>query len=176
MKNFHLINHIQTAIAVINKDMTIVDANDAFQQRNNLIKNQVRGTKCFESAYNFKNTCDFENTGSCPVTRSFKTKETFTAVHHSWINDHAVVEEVTTTPIIEENGDVNYVIEEFHDVTQLLGLKKGILTICSYCRKIREKDGEWLKFEGYLQKHTGAHFSHGMCEDCHTNLCKNNNK
>ena len=58
-------------------------------------------------------------------------------------------------------------VEEFKDLTKLLGLKKGIINICSYCRKIRDKDGNWVSFEAYLHKHTGALFSHGICEDCY---------
>lgn len=83
-----------------------------------------------------------------------------------WVDDHAIVEEITTTPIIEENGEVNFVVEEFRDITKLLGLNKGIISICSYCRKIRDKDGQWLSIEAYLHKHTGANFSHGVCEEC----------
>lgn len=168
MKNFQLINHIQTAVAVIDKNMTIVDSNNAFQQRNNLKK--TIGTKCFNAAYKFNESCSSKVEGSCPVSESFKTKKPSSAIHHFWIEDHAIVEEITTTPIIEENGEVNYVIEEFRDITKLLGLKKGILSICSYCKKIRDEDGQWITFESYIQKHTSADFSHGICEECNTSL------
>ena len=42
--------------------------------------------------------------------------------------------------------------------------------ICSYCRKIRNEDGEWLSIEAYLQKRTGAKMSHGICEECNDTL------
>ena len=171
MKNFNLINHIQTAVAVIDKNMTVVEANEAYQKRNNL-NNNVIGTKCFNAAYKFNENCTHKKDGNCPVAESFKTKKSTSAIQHFWIEDHAVVEEITTTPIIEDNGDVNYVIEEFHDITKLLGLNKGIISICSYCRKIRDEDEQWLKFEAYIQKHTGAKFSHGICEECNATLSK----
>lgn len=168
MKNFNLINHIQTAVAVIDKNMTIVEANDAFRQRNNL--KSINGEKCYNAAYKFNERCSNKTEKACPVEISFKTKKPSSAIHHFWIEDHAVVEEVTTTPIIEENGEVNYVVEEFRDITKLLGLKKGIISICSYCKKIRDEDGQWITFESYIQKHTGADFSHGICKECNISL------
>lgn len=173
MTDFKLINHIQTAVAVIDSNMTIVEENKSFTNRNHNGCSTTIGMKCFHAAYGFSQSCSDKKTGSCPAKRSFLTKERETAIHHYWIKGQAVVEEVTTTPVIEENGDVNYVIEEFRDITKLLGLKKGIIGICSYCRKIRNEDGSWVTLETYIQKHTGAHFSHGICEDCYSEASKN---
>jgi hypothetical protein len=43
---------------------------------------------------------------------------------------------------------------------------KGILPICSFCKKIRNQDGNWERFEQYLRAHSEAEFSHGMCPEC----------
>lgn len=170
MKDFQLANHIQSAVAVIDKNMTIVDANAAFKQRNNQKSSNVIGTECFKAAYNFNEICTYKTKKICPVTESFKTKKPSTAIHHFWTGDHAVVEEITATPVIEETGEVNYVVEEFRDVTKLLGLRDGIIGICSYCRKVRDQNDEWLTFEDYFEKYTGAKFSHGICEECNAEL------
>ncbi len=52
--------------------------------------------------------------------------------------------------------------------TALTELKelKGIIPICSYCHKIRDDKGYWNQLELYLHKHSGASFSHGICEEC----------
>lgn len=177
MQDFKLINHMHTAVAVIDRDMTVVDANDAFKQRSSNNKNvNVIGTKCFNSAYKLNELCNSKIAGSCPVTESFKTKKPSSTVHNLWVDDHAIVEEIITTPIIEKNGEVNFVVEEFRDLSELLGLKKGILTICSYCRKIRDKDGQWLSFEAYLRKYTCANISHGICEECNEEVINDLNK
>ena len=177
MRNFQAINYIQTAVAVIDKSMTIVEANTAFQQRHNIEITELIGSKCFCSAYLFNEPCSQNGISTCLLADSFKTKKTASTLHHFWIKDQAVVEQVTTTPIIEENGDINYVVEEFHDMSKLLGLTKGILGVCSYCKKIRDENGQWLNFDVYLHKHTGADFSHGICEECHeAQLSKLTNK
>jgi ABC-type nitrate/sulfonate/bicarbonate transport system substrate-binding protein len=43
---------------------------------------------------------------------------------------------------------------------------KSILPICSFCKKIREDDGDWVVLERYISTHSGADFSHGICPEC----------
>ena len=166
MQNFRLINFIQTPVAVIDKNMVVVDSNEAFRQKNGQNKINVVATKCYEAAYKSNEPCSKKTGGFCPVAESFKTKKISSTIHHFWVENRAVVEEVRTTPIIEENGEVNYVVEEYRDVSGLLGLKNGIITVCSYCKKVRDTDDKWVPIEAYIQKQTGADFSHGICEEC----------
>jgi len=173
MDNLKLIDRIQTAVAVIDKNMTVIESNDAYKQRIKKKSLNLNPLKCYTAAYNYNEDCSFKTEGSCPATKSFEIKKPVSAVHHVWIEDHAVVEEVTATPVLNDEGEVSYVIEEFRDITKLLGLNKGIIGICSYCRKIRDEDGQWVTFEAYLQKHTGANFSHGICEECNDSLFSN---
>lgn len=42
----------------------------------------------------------------------------------------------------------------------------GLLPICAGCKKIRDDKGYWSQVESYVQKHSEATFSHGMCPDC----------
>jgi len=42
----------------------------------------------------------------------------------------------------------------------------GLLPICSSCKKIRDDKGYWNQIEMYVQKHSEAQFSHGICPDC----------
>ena len=42
----------------------------------------------------------------------------------------------------------------------------GMLPICAGCKKIRDDKGYWSQVESYIQKHSEATFSHGMCPDC----------
>jgi hypothetical protein len=43
---------------------------------------------------------------------------------------------------------------------------RGIIPICSSCKKIRNGAGVWTNLESYISEHTAAEFSHGMCADC----------
>jgi PAS domain S-box-containing protein len=42
----------------------------------------------------------------------------------------------------------------------------GLLPICASCKKIRDDKGYWTQLEGYIQAHSGAKFTHGICPDC----------
>jgi hypothetical protein len=43
---------------------------------------------------------------------------------------------------------------------------RGILPICSFCKKIRDDKGYWEKVEVYFHKYSQADFSHGICPEC----------
>ncbi len=42
----------------------------------------------------------------------------------------------------------------------------GLLPICAHCKRIRDDKGYWDQIESYIQKHSEAEFSHGICQDC----------
>lgn len=43
---------------------------------------------------------------------------------------------------------------------------RGVVPICSHCKKIRNDKGSWDQLEAYIRKHSEAEFSHGICPDC----------
>ena len=45
----------------------------------------------------------------------------------------------------------------------------GLVPICAWCgKKIQAEDGEWVRIEAYIEKHSEAEFTHGICPDCLT--------
>jgi len=47
---------------------------------------------------------------------------------------------------------------------------RGIVPICASCKKIRDDKGFWKHVETYVQEHSHAQFSHGICPDCRKTL------
>jgi PleD family two-component response regulator len=45
-------------------------------------------------------------------------------------------------------------------------LLSGLVPICSGCKQIRDDKGYWIEVEHYIQKHSEAQFSHGLCPNC----------
>jgi phosphoserine phosphatase RsbU/P len=43
---------------------------------------------------------------------------------------------------------------------------RGLIKICSYCKKIQNDQGTWQQVELYIREHTEAEFSHGICVEC----------
>jgi GAF domain-containing protein len=52
------------------------------------------------------------------------------------------------------------------DALEHVKVLQGLLPICAWCKRIRDDSGYWTKVETYLQDHTGADFTHGICPDC----------
>jgi hypothetical protein len=42
----------------------------------------------------------------------------------------------------------------------------GLLPICSYCKKIRDENGNWQQLEMYFEERSVASFTHGICREC----------
>jgi sigma-B regulation protein RsbU (phosphoserine phosphatase) len=47
---------------------------------------------------------------------------------------------------------------------------RGLLPICSYCKRIRGDDHYWQQVEGYIADHSNAQFSHGICPSCYATI------
>ena len=43
---------------------------------------------------------------------------------------------------------------------------RGIIPICSKCKKIRSDDGYWQQVDQYITEHTDAKLTHGICQHC----------
>lgn len=43
---------------------------------------------------------------------------------------------------------------------------RGMIPICASCKSIRDDHGAWNRLEAYVQEHSLAEFSHGMCPAC----------
>ena len=42
----------------------------------------------------------------------------------------------------------------------------GLIPICASCKNIRDDQGYWQQVEAYIQAHSEARFSHGICPEC----------
>ena len=101
-------------------------------------------------------------------------------------NGDQVVLETSGVPVFDDTGNVilyrgidrditkrNEAEEERQNLieelqTALIEIKtlKGIIPICSHCKKIRDDNGYWNMLEAYIEKHSDAEFTHGICDEC----------
>lgn len=57
------------------------------------------------------------------------------------------------------NQDLRAILDEIRTL-------RGILPICMHCKQIRDKEGRWVRLEKYVQEHSHAEFTHGLCPSC----------
>ena len=43
---------------------------------------------------------------------------------------------------------------------------RGLIPICATCKRVRTDTGDWQRLEEYIQAHSEAEFSHGICHVC----------
>jgi GAF domain-containing protein len=55
---------------------------------------------------------------------------------------------------------------ELQDALEKVKTLRGLLPICSSCKKIRDDAGYWTQLEVYFSEHSDAQFTHGMCPEC----------
>jgi PAS domain-containing protein len=57
-------------------------------------------------------------------------------------------------------------VEELREALDHIKTLRGIVPICTVCKKIRDDQGYWNQVEVYVRNHTEAEFSHGICPEC----------
>jgi transcriptional regulator with PAS, ATPase and Fis domain len=157
-----IFDKLDAQIYLIDQHYKIIDFNKAFADHVKLARENIIGQPCHKLTHNSDIPCwEMENT-ICPARSAFEKNEKRRVIHKHIIKNKIIVEEVISTPI----DNAKYILEEFRDLSELLGLVQGFLPICIRCKKIRAQNGNWYHIEGYLHDKTGADFSHALCPEC----------
>ena len=61
---------------------------------------------------------------------------------------------------------INTILLQRRALAEEVRVLRGLLPICSHCKKIRSENNDWEQLEAYISKHSEARFSHGFCPDC----------
>lgn len=61
-------------------------------------------------------------------------------------------------------------VQEAKQILEETKILRGLIPICASCKKIRDDKGYWNRIESYIEKHSDAHFSHGICRECQDRL------
>jgi CheY-like chemotaxis protein len=56
--------------------------------------------------------------------------------------------------------------QELEQALREVKMLRGIIPICSGCKKVRIDAGAWQQIETYIQQNSEAQFSHGLCDPC----------
>jgi PAS domain S-box-containing protein len=169
-------------ISMMDKDLNIIWANETATR---LFGNGIVGKKCYEAYHQREEPC---KPHPCLALRAFqdgKVHEHETQVRNkdgrvlyfhctanmalrdSEGNPTAVIEisrDITDLKLAEEERDK--LIRELQIALANVKTLKGLLPICSSCKKIRDDKGYWHQVEIYVRNNSDADFSHSICPDC----------
>lgn len=72
--------------------------------------------------------------------------------------------EISKRKVVESEKEK--LIAELMESLKEIKTLNGLVPICSHCKSIRDDKGYWNKIEAYIEEHTDALFSHGLCPKC----------
>jgi two-component system NtrC family sensor kinase len=120
MKNFdwrkRLFDSLSFPTLILTPDMTVVAASARFLEKTGLRKEEVAGKKCYQILYQSEKPC---SQLSCPVSLTLIDKKgTSTIKKNTGPDGEEVYEERVCSPILDEKGEVGYLMLSLRDVTK----------------------------------------------------------
>ncbi|MBN1116927.1 MAG: PAS domain S-box protein, partial [Bacteroidales bacterium] len=117
----NLMDSIQQGIVVLDKDLRIIRANKMILSKVSA-NETVIGSYCYKTIRNSKTPCT-----DCPVLKTFETANPNLEILKNPLNEkNEPIYEITSNPVISENGEVELVIESYRDITPLTQFKNRL--------------------------------------------------
>lgn len=63
-------------------------------------------------------------------------------------------------------------IREFSETSEQNPDKKPLVSVCSYCKRIRDEENRWQKLETYMSALLEGRVTHGICPECYEKTIK----
>lgn len=176
------VDAIEDWISIINLDSTILRSNRWVEKHLHVKVQDSIGVRCCKLAHGTDQPIQ-----ACPLPKMLRTKKRESAEVE--IRDGFWML-ITVDPIFNRAGKIISAVHIARNITRrrliqnereilvrdlknaLTKIKtlKGLIPICSVCKKIRDDQGYWSLIESYIETHSNAAFSHGMCPECSDHL------
>jgi PAS domain S-box-containing protein len=177
---------IKENILLIANDHKILWANRAALVHAGLTMNEIVGQYCYTVNHYRQSPCEPPDE-PCPLHELLKSGVSKTAQQvHIGKDGNKEIFEVIIYPVKDNAGEMTGLVHISRDITERARLEQeiadkvteleaslarvkqleGILSICMYCKKIRDEGNNWRQMEEYISQHSEADFSHGLCPEC----------
>jgi diguanylate cyclase (GGDEF)-like protein/PAS domain S-box-containing protein len=122
-----VINAIDDSILVIGLDCSVKMMNHKAQMALESRGKRVSSTlKCYDVFHNTFNQCAVDE-HKCPMSRVLETKEIVKTIHlHKMENGEERYIEISATPLFNEAGEIDSIIEIGHDITEHIALLREL--------------------------------------------------
>jgi PAS domain S-box-containing protein len=77
---------------------------------------------------------------------------------------YSVARDVTASKLAAQERE--QLVSDLQSALDEVKALRGILPMCSYCRKVRDDNDYWHTVENYISTHTTTMFTHGICPSC----------
>ena len=116
---------------IIKRDKTLLNANKKFYETFGLAPNDIIGSKCYDFFADENVPC---HTNECPIRQVLKNKTGhYLTRHHNnrW-------EDRVFSPILDDHGEVSYIIESIRDVTRVKLLESELTSYKEFIGRVVE--------------------------------------
>jgi len=115
-----VLSHLHEDLIVIDRNYVITDINDNFLRTTGKKREDIIGKHCYEVSHNYTSPCD-ENEETCFLKDVFTKKEPFNCLYeHIGADGAKTWVDILLSPMFEENGDVDKVIEACRNVDEMI--------------------------------------------------------
>jgi signal transduction histidine kinase len=175
----------EAIIAALGDGISIQDRNFRVLFQNAVHKSMVgdhTGEFCYKAYRGRDKVCD-----GCHLVISFRDGSVHKKEQSRTTDKETRYFEIASSPLRDQDGNIVAGIEAVREITdrklaeqdrerliselqqalEKISTLKGLLPICAWCKKVRDDRGYWKKVEDYIEEHTDALFTHGICPECY---------
>jgi two-component system NtrC family sensor kinase len=117
---------------ILEPNRVVIDANKAFLQKFNVNKGEIIGQTCHEFFYQSEDPCPYD---TCPLSKVLAEKAGQTILRRVISGRKEKWEDRIFSPILDDAGEVRYIIEKIRDVTHVKKLERELSGIKVFMEK-----------------------------------------
>ncbi|MCX7909749.1 MAG: PAS domain-containing protein [Ignavibacteria bacterium] len=140
-----IFDSFQDLTIVVDMDHRITRANKAFCQFVGLDEEEVIGKKCYEILGIAEINCDRK--GMDEIMKYITETKKPHIVIHTTRHPNETYWEVTRSPIFDSNGNVRYILSNWHRITELVYLKREVETLEQKLKSFINNAQDWISMK-----------------------------
>ncbi len=140
-----IFDSLQVLSIVMKPDQTITRANKAFCDFVGLPEKEIIGRKCFELLEISEINCDKEDLQKI-IDYIVETKSPHFMIHTTQYPNEGHWE-VTRSPIFDVNGNVEYILSNWHRITELVNLQREVESLEQKFRSFINNAQDWISLK-----------------------------
>ncbi|MHC1742847.1 MAG: PAS domain S-box protein [Syntrophobacteraceae bacterium] len=119
---------------ILKPDRTILNINRNFQKKYGVVKDEIVGRTCHEFFYHSSDPCSLD---SCPLSGVLQNREGKTILRRvETPGGEEKWEDRVFSPILDDGGEVRYIIESIRDVTRIRTLERELYEVREFLEKV----------------------------------------